>query len=311
MSISSTLPLFISAANLKNIQMEGLDKEISDNQERVLSENYGTFLDCDVEARISGEMKITEIKSQERENTRQLERQKKISSQVSDVQNIASKLRRLVMSVGHNGMTREAFSTQVKGYLDQIEGIMNSEHDGSQTLAGRELKEQSVNIKDLPVISSGMGIDYSYYTGEDGDQSIKINDDAAINLYPITGKHDAFAKTIQAARLLLTINPTDTKCAAFKEAKKLGKEALDHDFADAMYRVDIEKGKLNDAIKRAPELEIIEADRIIKANKISQMEAINNAKTLEHSRDITLSTLSKHSILDNRNVETIMRGFPQ
>ncbi|MDP4724690.1 MAG: hypothetical protein NWS47_00105 [Alphaproteobacteria bacterium] len=291
--------------------MEGLDKEISDNQERVLSENYGTFLDCDVEARISGEMKITEIKSQERENTRQLERQKKISSQVSDVQNIASKLRRLVMSVGNSGMTREAFSTQVKGYLDQIEGIMNSEHDGSQTLAGREIKEKTVNIKDLPEIEAGKGIDYSYYVGEAGDQSIKINDDAAINLYPITGRHDAFAKTIQSARLLLTIDPKNIECLEFTEAQKLGREALDHDFPDAIYKIGIEKEKLNDAIKKAPELAIIEADRIIKANKISQMEAINNAKTLEHSRDITLSTLSKHSILDNRNIETIMRGFPQ
>ncbi len=117
MSISSTLPLFISQANLKNLQMEALDQEISDNQERVLSENYGTFLDCDAEARISGEIKITEIKSQEKENIRQLARQKKISSQVSDVQEIASNLRRLVISAGHSGVTRETFLTQVQGVL--------------------------------------------------------------------------------------------------------------------------------------------------------------------------------------------------
>lgn len=291
--------------------MEDLDKEISDNQERVLSENYGTFLDCDVEARISGEIKITEIKSQEKENIRQLVRQDKISSQVSDIQEIASNLRTLIMTIGPNCKTKQSLNDQVQGFLEQIEGIMNSQHDGSQTLAGKELKEQSVNIKDLPKIEPGKGIDYSYYTGESGNQSIKINDDMSVDLYPITGKHDAFAKTIQAARLLLTIKPTDNKSAAFKEAKSLITEAVNNEFPDAIYRVGIEKEKLKDAIKKAPELAILEAERIVNANKISQMTAINSAKTLEHTRDITLSTLSKHSILDNRNIETILRGFPQ
>jgi hypothetical protein len=309
--ISSALPLFMSSVNLKNLQMEELDKEISDNQERVLSENYGTFLDCDVEARISGEIKINEIESQKKENVRQLARQKKILSQVNDVQKIASSLRTLIMTIGPNCKTKQSLNDQVQGFISQIEGIMNSQHCGNQTLAGRELKEQSVNIQGLPEIKIGMGLDYSYYTGESGNQSIKINDDMSVDLYPVTGKHDAFAKTIQAARLLLTIKPTDNKSDAFKEAKSLITEAVNNDFPDAIYRVGIEKEKLDAAIKKAPELAILESERIVKANKISQMTAINSAKTLEHTRDITLSTLSKHSILDNRNIETIMRGFPQ
>lgn len=310
MTISSNLPLFLSPANIKNLQLSDLDQEITENQERVLSENYGTFLDCDVEARISGEEKIAEIKNQERENAKELARQTKISNQVLDVEKIASKLKTLIMSSGPTCRSKESFDDQIKGYMKQIEDIMNSEHFGNQTLSGKELKEQTVtSIQNLPKIKSGQGIDYSYYTGEAGTQYVKINDDTHIDLYPITGKHDAFAKTIQAARLMLTTNPTDAKSPAFKEASKLITEALSRDFPDATYKVGIERAKLDDAIKNAPNLVIIESERILKANKVSQMTAIANAKMLEHTRDITLNTLSKQSILENRNIETIMRSF--
>lgn len=309
MTISSTLPLFMSSANIKSFQMESLDQGISDNYELTLSENNGTFLDCDAEVRISGEVKINEIKSQERENVKQLARQKKISGQVDDVQKIASSLQRLIMSSGPTCRTKQAFDDQIKGYLSQIEDIMNSEHHGDQTLAGKELKEKSVSITDLPKIKSGQGIDYSYYTGETGTQSVKINDDIHVDLYPITGKHDAFAKTIQGARLMLTVKPSDTKSAAFREARELITEAVKNDFPDATYRVGIEKSKLNDAIGKAPELIILETERILKANKVSQMDAMRITKELEQTRDVALKIMSNNSVLENRNIETIMRSF--
>lgn len=311
MSISSTLPLFISQANIRTSQMECLDQDISQHSELMQSTNYGTLLDCDADARISGQEKIAEIKMQEQENTRQLARQKKISNQVKDIQKIAEKLRTLTMNVGHNCTVREAFTEQVRGYLTQIEGIMNSEHNGNQTLAGKELKGKSVNIKDLPEIESGQDIDYSYYKGASGDQSINISDHTKINLYPVTGQHDAFAKIIQAARLLLTIDPTDTSAAAFKEAKKLCKEAVEYDFPDAIYKTKIEIEKLNEAIRKAPELIVIETERIEHANKITQMDAMRIMKELEQTRDITMKVMSNNLILDSRNIETIMRGFPQ
>lgn len=311
MSIPSTLPLFISPAHIRNSQMESLDHGISQHSELMQSPNYGTFLDCDADARISGQEKIAEIKMQEQENTKQLARQKKISNQVKDIQKIAERLRTLIMSAGPNCTVREAFTTEVRDHLKRIEGIMNSEHNGNKTLAGMCLKNESVNIKDLPEIEAGKGIDYSYYKGEVGDQSISINDSTRVNLYPITGKHDAFAKTIQTARLLLTIDPADISSTAFKEAKELNKEAVEHDLPDAIYKTKIEIEKLNEAIQKAPELIVIETERIDRANKITQMDAMRITKELEQTRDITMKVMSNSSILDNRNIETIMRGFPQ
>ena len=311
MSISSTLPLFISQANIRTSQMECLDQDISQHSELMQSTNYGTLLDCDADARISGQEKIAEIKMQEQENTRQLARQNEISSQVNDVHKIAEKLRKLTMNVGHNCTVREAFTEQVRGYLEQIEGIMNREHDGNQTLAGKELKGQSVNIKNLPEIIAGQGLKHSYYTGQDGNQSISIDDSTKVNLYPITGKDDAFAKTIQAARLLLTIDPTNTTSAAFTEARDLIKGALKKDFPDAIYKTNIEIEKLKESIRNASKLIVIETERIEHANKITQMDAMRITKELEQTRDITMKVMSNNSILDNRNIETIMRGFPQ
>ncbi|MES2607143.1 MAG: hypothetical protein V4544_00180 [Pseudomonadota bacterium] len=311
-SISSTLPLFISAGNIKSLEMKEIDTAISETYDRMKSPHLGTFLDCDAAIRISGQEKIAEIKGQKIENIRQLERQKKISQQLNDVQKIASDLRQLINSIGPDGRTKESLNEEVKGFISQIQGIMNRDDHGNQTLAGKELKGKSVNIKDLPEIKSGQGLDYSYYTGESGnDQSIKINDYLQVDLYPITGKHDAFAKTIQAARLLLTVTPPDNIGAVFNEAKLLIENAVDFAFPHAVYKLSTEKQKLNSAIEKADELVCIEEERVINANKTTQIMAMDNSRTLESSRDITLQTLNKNHILDHRNIETILRGFPQ
>jgi hypothetical protein len=181
---------------------------------------------------------------------------------------------------------------------------MNIEYNNERLFSGTANDQLAVkNLIDLPRLSQDIGIvDYSYYVGGEKGGKIEIYDDIDFERYPVTAKDDAFAKTIHAARLCLTITDVTNigNDLVYQTACSMIKSALVSDFPIVTYNIEIGKNKLNNAITRAESQLIIEKEQNTNSNYIDQIQALNDLTMLQASKDNALNILIKQSILDRK-----------
>ena len=306
-----TLSIFTSQASANQMHMKGMSEELTKKNNTLTSKNANeSYLDTpDLLTMLESEETLMKLHRQEKDDSFLMSRFNRMSQQIEDVGKVAQELLTLINTVGGNGINQTGFTDAIKGHLDQIQRIMNDGFNGNQTFAGISIKTDAVcDLGKMPEITETDDM-YAYYKGADGNIDINVDRQTRINAYPITGKHDAFAKTIQAARLCLTIDPKDATAPTFTRAKQLITDATSYEFSKATNKLNVEKSKLKFTIDNIPRQIAIESDRYSKANAENIMDTIVAVSTLMDSIDVNNKTAVNVSMF-NRNInKTITDTF--
>jgi uncharacterized coiled-coil protein SlyX len=311
MEIRTSYPIFIKERNTVHEHVQDLDTEVSKRRDILSSRDAGaSYVGCDASNLIASEKRAVELEVQSQVNSNLLARQQSMATQIDQVKRVSDKLSALINRFGISGPEKQDAVDEITSCLQEIESVMNSQYNNDYTLSGVSIKTKAVlNLMELPKLVTGQGIDYSYYAGGANDQTIMVNDYTQVNLYPVTGRHDFFAKTIQAARVCLTLDPKDCVSDSFHNAKQMSTEATTHDYSNTIYKLGIEKSKLKAAVDAVPAQLAIEAEKCIVAGKLNKEKALSELTVLESSKQNALNMLIKQSILDRKLNEEIFNAM--
>lgn len=311
-TIQPTHTIYTTSASLSSSQSKILDRKMMrDNQ--IIASN-GTNVPYseayDPGALISAQKKISALNSQEKQDTLLLMRNKRMEAQITDVQRVGSDLQKHLMSANtKSSMSPSAFANTAQNLLDQMEAIMNNGFGCDQTLGGTSTKDNAVNFKNLVPINAEDPIKTDYYKGADGNILINLDNETIVDVLPITGKNDAFAKIIQSARLCLNVDPNDPTTPAYVKAKTLCQQALTEDIPNAIYKVGNERIKIQKTIDSIPERlqsEVEKYDLFGVENYIDSLISIQNTQA---SKDITINLSIRQTQAKNKLADELMRSM--
>jgi flagellar hook-associated protein 3 FlgL len=152
-----------------------------------------------------------------------------ISSALSNISSVITSARTnlstTISNLGTSTSSAESIATELKSYLDQIVGSINTQYAGKYVFGGSRNDSLPIDVDDVDYTST-IDIDTpstAYYQGNTDIESVQVNDTLSIS-YGLTADNPAFEKLIRSLKAAIA-NPTDS--ATLNKAYNLLSKAAD------------------------------------------------------------------------------------
>lgn len=167
--------------------------------------------------------------SQYIENNTLVERRlQTMETNLSQVQDIASSLKTLLVNALNSGNATELnLTAQGQGMLNQLAALLNVEQDGRFLFSGSRTDTAPVDLTGLPVsytVPTADGDASGYYQGDSNNLTVRADDLFDVS-YGVNAGQAPFERLIRAVDLIIKSPPTDT--AALNDALAAANEAID------------------------------------------------------------------------------------